>query len=586
MVAAVYAADADLTYAFELLAPSLRVFQRAVGCLAKLGRDAAVILRADELILHGADDAHSSAMQFAFRRRCFRSTPAMRAATAAPGAAVAQEASVVVVARALLGALRGAQQRMAESLLVGLSGSADGEQPKLVLQFTARYGATVRHRVPLLETSAFLPGEPNAGPHTAALSPVLLSRVLDHCSPPAKVKGGAACEEVSVVAEPKEGIRVRSYDLLGGGGRGGAQETRSEVLIQRSDLEACHLDARGGEVTLSGRGLRDFAKAAEGYMRDLDSLHLLEGSPLLELRFGNDGGTVICRLATASEGVVKSPQDFSAVLLVATRDLSAGDEVPDPAAVAVPETQPAAATQGTPSATGRRPQPRQGSKRRAVATLPAASAFDAFPDHSATGPSQSFSVPVSPVPATAPRPAAPAVPAFKALQAQVQQERPPARPMMPPASVQHPSCLPTPPTFNAAPATMAGLSAVQAESVPLLHSPPESQHIAPSASPPPTAPAPVHQNGQWLWQNAQAQPQSQHQPQPRHSIAHSDLGYSPFTGGRQPMLASQLAAKEGLATEDSDDECIGADPDEVAFARGDPAAGEDSVDWFDVDKLW
>jgi len=353
--------------------------------------------------------------------------------------------------------------------------------------------------------------------------------------------------------------------------------------MQRSDLEACNLNARGGEVTLSGRGLRDFAKAAEGYMRDLDSLHLLEGSPLLELRFGNDGGTVICRLATAAEGVVKSPQDFSAVLLVATRDLSAGDEVPDPAAAAVPETQQAAATQGTPAATGRRPQPRQGSKRRAVATLPAASAFDAFPDHSATGPSQSFAVPVSPVPATAPRPAAPAAPAFKAPQ--VPQERPPTRPTVPPLAVQHSSCPPTAPTFNAAPASMAGRSAVQAESVPLLHSRPESQHVAPSASPPPTAPAPVHNNGQWLWQNVQAQPAAQQQPQPRHSIAHSELGYSPYTGSRQPMLASQLAANEGFAPEDSDDECIGADPDEVAFAKA-PEAGEDSTDWFDVDKLW
>merc|ERR1719218_38234 len=99
---------------------------------------------------------------------------------------------------------------MAESLTLGLSG---GEQPKLVLQFTARYGGTVRHRVPLLETSAFLPGEPTAGPHTAALSPGLLSRVLDHCSPPAK----SACEEVTMIAEPREGIRVRSCDLLSGG---------------------------------------------------------------------------------------------------------------------------------------------------------------------------------------------------------------------------------------------------------------------------------------------------------------------------------------------------------------------------------
>merc|ERR1719162_630235 len=234
---------------------------------------------------------------------------------------------------------------MAESLVVGIS---IGEQPKLVLQFTAKFGATVRHRVPLLEVSAFLPGEPSAGPHTAALSPGLLSRVLDHCSPPAKAKGAAACEEVVIVAEPKEGIRVRSYDLLSGNGLIEGQETRSEVLIQRSDLEACHLDTRGGEVTLSGRGLRDFAKATDGYMRDLDSLGLLEGSPLLELRFGSDGGTVVCRLATAAEGVVRSPQDFSAVLLVATRE-NPGEEVQEaaPALQVIPETQGATGTQGT-----------------------------------------------------------------------------------------------------------------------------------------------------------------------------------------------------------------------------------------------
>merc|ERR1712129_210914 len=52
--------------------------------------------------------------------------------------------------------------------------------------------------------------------------------------------------------------------------------------------------------------------------------------------------------------------------------------------------------------------------------------------------------------------------------------------------------------------------------------------------------------------------------------------------GAQVMLASQLA--NALQVPDSDDELIGADPDEVAFAGG--AREEESVDWFDVDKLW
>merc|ERR1712107_625020 len=50
--------------------------------------------------------------------------------------------------------------------------------------------------------------------------------------------------------------------------------------------------------------------------------------------------------------------------------------------------------------------------------------------------------------------------------------------------------------------------------------------------------------------------------------------------GTSVVAASQLAA--ALRVPDSDDEFIGADPDEVAFARGNPA--EDSVDWFDVER--
>jgi hypothetical protein len=58
----------------------------------------------------------------------------------------------------------------------------------------------------------------------------------------------------------------------------------------------------------------------------------------------------------------------------------------------------------------------------------------------------------------------------------------------------------------------------------------------------------------------------------------------------QPTLASQLSAKALPVPDDSDDEQIGPDHDEVAYARfvrGDPAvAAEGSVDWFDVDRVW
>lgn len=53
--------------------------------------------------------------------------------------------------------------------------------------------------------------------------------------------------------------------------------------------------------------------------------------------------------------------------------------------------------------------------------------------------------------------------------------------------------------------------------------------------------------------------------------------------GAPVVAASQLA--KALRVPDSDDELIGADPDEVAFARGNPA--EESVDWFDVEQcVW
>merc|ERR1712039_907566 len=74
-------------------------------------------------------------------------------------------------------------------------------------------------------------------------------------------------------------------------------------------------------------------------------------------------------------------------------------------------------------------------------------------------------------------------------------------------------------------------------------------------------------------------PPTQHQLQV-HQHAHQLAG-----GARHEsmMLASQLTRSPRRAL-DSDDEAIGADPDEVAFAQG--FDGEDSANWDDLDKLW
>merc|ERR1719436_2273863 len=56
-----------------------------------------------------------------------------------------------------------------------------------------------------------------------------------------------------------------------------------------------------------------------------------------------------------------------------------------------------------------------------------------------------------------------------------------------------------------------------------------------------------------------------------------------YLAGRQPappLLASQLLKMEAPQYDSDDDSRIEPDPDELAFARGDPE--EDSVDWFDV----
>jgi len=89
-----------------------------------------------------------------------------------------------------------------------------------------------------------------------------------------------------------------------------------------------------------------------------DNLGVLDGSALLELRFGEDSGSVLCSLAIATGGVVRPLEHFKAVFMVAIRESSGA--LPAPPAQPTPTPAPAS------SATARRPQPRQGSKRRAV----------------------------------------------------------------------------------------------------------------------------------------------------------------------------------------------------------------------------
>ncbi|CAE7753946.1 unnamed protein product, partial [Symbiodinium pilosum] len=64
---------------------------------------------------------------------------------------------------------------------------------------------------------------------------------------------------------------VRVRDFMSSGER---DTFCTEVLVQMSDMEACSLDG-GGEVTIAGRGLRDFAKAADVIAKDLDHMGLL-----------------------------------------------------------------------------------------------------------------------------------------------------------------------------------------------------------------------------------------------------------------------------------------------------------------------
>jgi len=602
--------------AFELPAPSLRVFHRAVSCLVKLGRDTAIILRAEELVLHGADDGHSSAMQFAFRRRFFRRTPANSSSAAAQALARGQEVRLVVGSRALINALKGAQQRTVDCLVIGLSAHDDGQQ-RLILEFAARFGGMVRHRVPLLDQQAFLPGEPGPAPHAAAMSANLLVACLDQCSPPSN-RGG--CEEVTLAAMPDEGLRIRSHDLLGSGGvpatgassHGGKQSNKTEVALMMKDLHACNLGGQGAEAVFSGRGLREFAKAADACARDLETMNLLDGPVLLELRFGAEGGPIKCRMVVAVDGFVSGLQDFDAVLVVATREL-----IDDAGASAVAVTQPSApqvplggsavaATAASQSA--RRPQPKQGAKRRALATLPSAEAFDAFPDADPRGGSYSSQATpaapsATPVVARAPAPgytpagvAPPQVKMEVKMEPLTQLRVPPQQPLLQPLaqqqSVMQQVLQPgqpqqSPQQFNH---HVNAQQPLWHQSVQAVASQPPGHAGKSAAMEEDSVPATMPASAQALHVSAVPQQLRLQQPAP-----------SMFGGGVQtvqqpplqlrsdlppPTLPSHLQALDTHGMEESDSELIGADPDEVADVPLGPRGEEDNVDWFDVAKLW
>lgn len=490
---------------------TLRIFQRAVQCIAKLGKDAALIFQPSQLVLRGADDGHSAALHFVFGARLFRSV------------AVSGETKVVVVARQLLLPLSGATGPQARQNTEGLTLRLAGQ--RILLEFSSR-GVKVRHGVPLLETLPFLPADPAAGPHAAAMAPSLLAKVMQHCIP-----NRSGCEEVTLGAAVAEGLRVQSEDLTGAEALPGSH--RTEVLVQMSDLEACHLDPSGGEVRLLGRGLRDFAKAAEVFARDLDSLGVLDGSALLELRFGAASGSVLCSLAMAAEGVAREMQSFRAVFSVAIRE-SSGSLPP------APTPAPSAPA----SAASRRPQPRQGAKRRAVeATL---EDFDAFPEHSqrpVIDLTQLSSAPAAPAPVPAvPRASQGELPLFTAQQkAQMATQLSTQLPSVPPSM--------PPPTVPATP----------------LPSQNGSQEVG---------------TGSW-WQGRATPP-----AQVMASLSRPAVSASPVQPGVRnvgnAVLASHLENTRDVL--DSDDELIGADPDEIAFARGDQE--EEAPDWFDCEKLW
>eukprot|EP00435_Cladocopium_sp_Y103_P021429 s3148_g5.t1 len=332
----------------------------------------------------------------------------------------------------------------------------------------------------------YVSAETAEGMHLRLAVLVLWQSYRLHMEPLLQLQDGTM--EVTLGAAVAEGLRVQSEDLTGEAGR-----HRTEVLVQMSDLEACHLDPSGGEVRLLGRGLRDFAKAAEVFARDLDSLRILDGSALLELRFGAASGSVLCSLAVALEGVAREIQGFRAD-------------------------------------------------------------FDAFPEHSQRAVidlTQLSSAPAAP--AAPASPAGPAVPAVRASQ---------------------------------------GLPLFTAQQKAQMATQLSTQPEVPPSMPPPTVPAtPLpSQNGRsqeipgstGSWWQGRATPPAQVMASLSRPAVSASPAPQPGVGNvGNTVLASHLENTDVL---DSDDELIGADPDEIAFARGDQE--EEAPDWFDCEKLW
>ncbi|CAE7944707.1 unnamed protein product [Symbiodinium sp. KB8] len=180
--------------------------------------------------------------------------------------------------------------------------------------------------------------------------------------------------------ERSAACRVRVHDLMSSGDR---DTFCTEVLVQMTDMEACSLGngGNGGEVTIAGRGLRDFAKATDAIAKDLAHMGLLDGSALLELHFGDQGGSVLCCMAAGCDGTARPMQDFSAVFMVSTRESSSSGAAPGAAPATAPAT---AAEPAATAASARRAQRQGGAKRRALEAAP--SDFGAFPEPNSQAP--------------------------------------------------------------------------------------------------------------------------------------------------------------------------------------------------------
>jgi len=340
---------------------------------------------------------------------------------------------------------------------------------------------------------------------------------------------------------------------------------------------------------------------------------------------------VVCRLASITAGTVQPLQDFSAVLIVATRQAPGLDGCGPTAATEGDHTQATTQPKLSGSAVPRRaPQPRQGTSKRRTVPVAAPEAFQNFPDHAGQVPGLR-AAPGSQYSATACQgsdmlPTQPGTPNPPTQNASMQVPRqvssgPPGmvlgqQPLAPWASSAKAADAVTQPS-------LAATAMLQRQ--PLHSDVPGGRGAAvghvPTVAPIPMRPDAIHQGLHPSTVTHQGQAISPMMPAPG-PLAGTDwvMGAAPaspaaaaaaatavgaqaqpgsgawWQGGRVPphevlaarqpgaqvMLASQLA--NALQVPDSDDELIGADPDEVAFAGG--AREEESVDWFDVDKLW